>query len=58
MEVGVRVEAESLLTGVRRYCCHAYLTFVGLDGGRPALVPALVPETELERQWFQDAEAR
>ncbi|CAG8459785.1 11408_t:CDS:10 [Diversispora eburnea] len=30
MEVGVRVETENPLTGKRKYCCHAYLTFVAL----------------------------
>ncbi|KAJ3041482.1 hypothetical protein HDV00_009278 [Rhizophlyctis rosea] len=30
MEVGVRVEAEDIFTGRRRYCCHAYLTFVAI----------------------------
>ncbi|KNC70258.1 hypothetical protein SARC_17220, partial [Sphaeroforma arctica JP610] len=36
MEVGVRVEAENLETGVRRYCCSAYLTFVSInETGRP-----------------------
>ena len=36
MEVGVRVEAESLHTGDRRYCCSAYLSFVALGpDGKP-----------------------
>ena len=40
MEVGVRVEAESLHTGDRRYCCSAYLTFVALDADRkPKTIP-------------------
>ncbi|KAF8946074.1 Acyl-coenzyme A thioesterase 11 [Haplosporangium gracile] len=30
MEVGVRVMTEDLLSADRRYCCHAYLTFVAL----------------------------
>ncbi|KAG0252132.1 hypothetical protein BG011_007188 [Mortierella polycephala] len=30
MEVGVRVTTEDLLSTDRRYCCHAYLTFVAL----------------------------
>ncbi|KIZ01744.1 thioesterase superfamily protein, partial [Monoraphidium neglectum] len=32
MEVGVRVEAEDMRTGVRYHCCSAYLTFVSLRG--------------------------
>ncbi|KAG0370924.1 Acyl-coenzyme A thioesterase 11 [Gamsiella multidivaricata] len=31
MEVGVRVMTEDLLSTNRRYCCHAYLTFVALS---------------------------
>ncbi|HEX7121014.1 MAG TPA: acyl-CoA thioesterase [Gemmatimonadaceae bacterium] len=46
MEVGVRVEAEDMLTGRRRHTNSCYLTFVAVDrDGRPVEVPALVPET-------------
>jgi acyl-CoA hydrolase len=49
MEVGVRVEAEDLLTGRRRHTNSCYLTFVAVDrNGRPIEVPALKPETEDE----------
>jgi len=49
MEVGVRVEAEELLTGRRRHTNSCYLTFVAVDrNGRPIDVPALTPETEEE----------
>jgi len=49
MEVGVRVEAEDLLTGRRRHTNSCYLTFVAVDrNGRPIEVPALTPETEDE----------
>jgi acyl-CoA hydrolase len=51
MEVGVRVEAENLLTGVRRHTNSCYTTFVALDpSGGPAEVPRLVCETEEERR--------
>lgn len=51
MEVGVRVEAENLLTGEVRHTASAYLTFVALDKkGKPISVPALQPETEEERR--------
>ena len=47
MEVGVRVEAENLVTGVVRHTASAYLTFVALDQqGKPAAVPGLIMETE------------
>jgi acyl-CoA hydrolase len=49
MEVGVRVEAEDLLSGHRRHTNSCYLTFVAVDrNGRPIEVPALRPETEQE----------
>ena len=45
MEVGVRVEAEDLMTGRRRHTNSCYLTFVAVDrNGRPIDVPAIVPE--------------
>lgn len=53
MEVGVRVEAEDLLSGRRRHTNSCYLTFVGVDrNGRPVEVPALVAESpdEIRRQ--------
>ena len=52
MEVGVRVEAEDMLTGNRRHTNSCYLTFVSVDrNGRPLEAPALAPETpdELRR---------
>jgi acyl-CoA hydrolase len=49
MEVGVRVEAEDLMTGNRRHTNSCYLTFVAVDrNGRPIEVPELIPETEDE----------
>jgi len=58
--VGVKVEAEDMLTGKRRYCCHSYLTFVALDGigGSPTPVPPLVPETPEEIRRFENADRR
>ena len=52
MEIGVRVEAEDLLSGRRRHTNSCYLTFVAVDrSGRPVEVPELIPETgdELRR---------
>ena len=47
MEVGVRVEAENLVTGVIRHTASAYLTFVAIDKqGKPVAVPPLILETE------------
>lgn len=49
MEVGVRVEAEDMLTGQRRHTNSAYLTFVAIDrNGRPVEIAQLVTESEQE----------
>ena len=60
MEVGVRVEAENLLTGEVRYTNSAYLTFVALDkNGKPTQVPPLILENETdERRWREAQERR
>lgn len=51
MEVGVRVEAEDLLTGIRRHTNSCYLTFVAVDrNGRPIEVPQIQPETDDEKR--------
>ncbi len=59
MEVGVRLEAENPLTGERRHCSSAYLTFVALDEhGRRVSIPELIPETEDEKRRYAEAETR
>ena len=59
MEVGIRVEAEDLLTGIRRHTNSCYMTFVAVDRhGRPVEVPALKPESEGEIRRYRAAEAR
>jgi acyl-CoA hydrolase len=59
MEVGVRVEAEELLTGRRRHTNSCYLTFVAVDReGRPIPVPALLPETAEEKRRYEAAKER
>ncbi len=51
MEVGVRVEAENILTGEVRHTASAYLTFVALDKeGKPVGVPPLILQTEDDRR--------
>lgn len=56
MEVGVRVEAEDLRSGVVRHTASAYLTFVALDErGRPAAVPPLELESDEDRRRWEGA---
>ncbi len=59
MEVGVRVEAENLLTGNVRHTASAYLTFVAFDEkGVPTAVPPLILETEEENRRNCEAQIR
>lgn len=59
MEIGVRVETENLLTGVRRHTNSCYLTFVAVDrNGKPVPVPKLKPETPEEIRRYQAAKER
>jgi acyl-CoA hydrolase len=59
MEVGVRVEAEDLLSGEHSHTLTAYLTMIALDDqGQPTSVPELKPtNAEEERRW-QEANLR
>lgn len=59
MEIGVRVEAESITKGTRRHTNSCYFTMVAVDeAGRPVEVPKLVPVTETERLRWEAAELR
>ncbi|KAG0164609.1 Acyl-coenzyme A thioesterase 12 [Apophysomyces sp. BC1034] len=72
MEVGVKVEAESPLTGQRYFVAHAYLTFVALSPrpsprtyfGRkliehhPIRVPEVIPYSVMDKRRFENAEER
>ena len=59
MEIGVRVEAEDMITGRRRHTNSCYLTFVAVDrNGRPVPVPPLKPETPDEIRRYEAARER
>lgn len=59
MEIGVRVEAENLITGEVRHAASAYLTYVALDAqGRPREVPPLILEAEEEKLRNREARER
>jgi len=59
MEIGIRVEAENITKGTRRHTNSCYFTMVAVDeAGRPAEVPTLEPQTEVERHRWQAAEVR
>lgn len=59
MEVGVRVEVENLLTGEIKHTSSAYLTFVALDkSGQRIEIPCVMPETDVEKRRYEEAEQR
>ncbi len=59
MEVGVRIEAESLRSGEVRQAGSALLIFVALDDQcRPTEVPPIKPESEEEKLRYRQAELR
>jgi acyl-CoA hydrolase len=59
MEVGVRVEAENILTGQTTHTNSAYVVYVAIDRrGRPVAVPPLLAETPEEKRRMEDAERR
>ena len=59
MEIYVSVNSENLYSGVRKTTVTAFFTFVALDdNGKPAAVPAVIPETEEEKQLHASAPER
>jgi len=59
MEIGCRVEAENYKTGESRHIVSAYFTFVAIDDERhPQAVPELMPESDIEKRRFEEAQLR
>ena len=59
MEIGVRVESEEIISGIRRHTNSCYLTFVAVDErGRPVPIPGLRPETPDQRRRYEAAQQR
>ena len=59
MEIGCRVEAESLGAKERRHILSAYLTFSALDANdKPQRVPEVRPQSLTEQQRYKEAEFR
>ena len=57
MEIGVRVDVETVPTGETRHVSSAHLVFVGIDeDGKPAPVPPVFARTEDEKR--RQAQAR
>lgn len=59
MEVFAKAVTENLITGERKVCATAFLTFVAVDAhGRPTSVPAVYPESDHERKLHEEAPKR
>ncbi|WP_289142119.1 acyl-CoA thioesterase [uncultured Brevibacillus sp.] len=59
MEIFVKVISENLQSGERVLTATSFLTFVALDEeGNPTEVPAVVPETEEEKNLMASADER
>jgi acyl-CoA hydrolase len=59
LEVEVDVFSEQMLTGVRQFTTHAYLTFVAIDAdGSPIPVAPLILETDEDRRKAAEAQGR
>lgn len=56
MEVGVEVFNEAYKDGSRKHTNTAYLTFVAVNAeGKPVRIPPVVPETDDEKQKYDEA---
>ncbi|MHA2503155.1 MAG: acyl-CoA thioesterase [Candidatus Kariarchaeaceae archaeon] len=59
LEIGVSIEVENLYTGEKTKTGKAYLTFVAIDEfGRAIPVPPVLPETDIEKQRYEEAKTR
>ena len=56
LEVRIDVSCEDLSSGSKRHSHVAYYTFVAVDqSGRPIPITPIIPETETEKQWYEEA---
>ncbi|MBW5802840.1 acyl-CoA thioesterase [Coxiella endosymbiont of Ornithodoros amblus] len=59
MEIGLKVLAENPKTRAAIHILSAYFTFVALDESRkPTEVPSVIPETDIEKRRYEEAEYR
>ncbi|CAN5121367.1 acyl-CoA thioesterase [soil metagenome] len=59
LEVGVRVEADDVVTARHVHTSSAYLVYVALDGqGKPRPVPPVLAENDEQRQRQREAKLR
>ncbi|MDI6401538.1 acyl-CoA thioesterase [Balneolaceae bacterium ANBcel3] len=59
MEIAMRVWAENLRTGSKRLCTTSFYSFVAVDAdGKPVPVCDIIPETDMEKVRYEQAEKR
>lgn len=59
MQIGVRVEAKNLQTGVTRHTNSCFFTMVAMQDGKPTPIEPVVPRTELDHlRWARAEMAR
>ena len=59
MEIGVRVDAEDILSGTVVHVASAYLVYVAIDAdGKPAPIPPVVADTDEEKRRMAAAKVR
>ena len=59
VEVRMEIFAQNLPKGTKEKSNEAYYTFVALDvDGKPKAVPTLIPETDKEKQLYDEAQQR
>ena len=59
MEIGVRVDAEDILTGTVVHVSSAYLVYVAIDAnGKPAPIPPIIAESDEEKRRMAAAKLR
>ena len=58
MEIGIKVIAEEIRSGVVRHVNSCFFTMVAVENGKPIAVPALQPQTDDEKRRFLAAQVR
>ncbi len=58
-EVGVRIDAENPIAGIKHHTASAYVTMVAIGAdGKPAPMPEILPETPAEKRRHRQAVER
>lgn len=58
MEVGIKVIAENVTSGIARHTNSCYFTMVAIKDGKPIAVPPLQPSSRIESHRFDAARLR